>query len=66
MSEIASLLATAHPRPWDWIWVGANASGGGHVYLVDADGRKIAAVWGKADEKKAAADLIISLVNAHA
>lgn len=66
MPDIAALLASAHPRPWDWIWVAANASGGGHVYLVDAGGRKIAALWGKAEEKKATADLIIALVNAHA
>lgn len=57
------LLKAAHPRPWDWTWIGANASGGGHVYLTDANGRKIAAVWGKAEEKEATADLIVALVN---
>ena len=57
------LLEIAHPRPWNWTSVGANASGGYHVYLTDANGRKIAAVWGKAEEKVAAADLIVGLVN---
>ena len=39
------------PGPLDWVSVGANASGGSHVYIVDSTGRKIAALWGKADEK---------------
>ena len=59
----AELIARSHPRPWNWVAVGANASGGHHVYLVDADGRKIAALWGKADEKAAAAQLVVNLVN---
>jgi hypothetical protein len=58
------MMTEAAPRPWDWIFVGANASGGGHIYLVDATGRKIAAIWGKAEEKQATADLIIRTVNA--
>jgi len=33
--------------------------GNGHVYIVDANDRKIAALWGKPDEKMALADLII-------
>ena len=57
------LLQTAHPRPWNWVAVGANASGGHHVYLVDANDRKIAALWGKAEEKMAAAELVVKLVN---
>lgn len=57
------LLAAAHPRPWNWTWVSANASGGGHIYLTDANGRKIGVLWGQATEKHAAADLIVSLVN---
>ncbi len=50
------------PRPWDWIWVSANASGGGHIYLVDANGRKIAAIWG-GEAKSLIADHILSRVN---
>jgi hypothetical protein len=46
------------PGPWDWLAVGANASGGHHLYIIDKDGRKIAALWGKADEKAANARLI--------
>ena len=34
-------------------------NGGGHIYLLDANGRKIAAIWGKAGEKEKTADLII-------
>ena len=33
--------------------------GMGHVYVVDADGRKIASLWGKPDEKLALLDLIL-------
>lgn len=57
------LIEAAHPRPWNWIWISAQASGGGHIYLTDANGRKIAAIWGKATEKQAAAELIAELVN---
>lgn len=57
------LIEAAHPRPWNWTWVGANASGGGHIYLTDANNRKIAAVWGKAEEKQATAELVVALVN---
>jgi hypothetical protein len=46
------------PGPWDWIAIGANASGGHHLYIVDAARRKIAALWGKADEKVANAELV--------
>lgn len=56
-------MAEAAPRPWDWTWVSAKASSGGHIYLTDANGRKIAAIWGKAGEKEKTADLIIAAVN---
>lgn len=56
-------MSEAAPRPWDWTFVSANASGGGHIYITDANGRKIAAIWGKAEEKTATADLIIAAVN---
>jgi hypothetical protein len=46
------------PRPWDFEWVSAKASGGGHLYIIDSTGRKIAAIWGKAEEKEFAARLI--------
>lgn len=51
------------PRPWRCQTVGANASGGFHLYLVDANGRKIAALWGGADEKAANGEAICDLIN---
>ena len=54
----------AAPRPWSWLWTAANASGGGHIYILDANGRKIGVIWGKHPEKEATADLIVSSVNA--
>lgn len=33
--------------------------GRGHVYIVDANGRKIASLWGTAENKMAMKDLII-------
>ena len=53
----------AAPPPWDFMWISAPASGGGHLYIVDATGRKIAAVWGKADEKELTARLIAAAPN---
>lgn len=48
------------PMPWDWIASSApSANGAFHIYLVDANGRKIAAIWGKGSEKKAIADFIV-------
>lgn len=55
---------SAAPRPWDVVaslTVGNN--GVGHVYLVDANGRKIAAIWGKTEEKEATANLTLDAVN---
>ena len=34
--------------------------GKGHVYIVDATGRRIASLWGPADTKLAMAELIIN------
>lgn len=58
---------TLPPRPWDWVAAKTSVSGGTfHAYIVDATGRKIAAIWGKGKEKEAIADHIINLVNEHA
>lgn len=46
-----ALLVTARP---------VQHQGAGHVYIVDASGRKIASVWGTPDEKMALADMIIT------
>lgn len=54
----------AAPRPWACQWSATmSANGQGHVYIVDAAGRKIAAIWGKSDEKLATAELIVAAVN---
>lgn len=34
--------------------------GNGHVYLVDANGRRIASIWGKGEEKIALVEMIIA------
>lgn len=65
-SEILQRVKPAAPLPWDWMWIPGTAEGRGHIYLLDADKRKIAAIWGKAEEKPATADLIISAVNSKA
>lgn len=50
------MMAAAAPGPWNWVASDSpSANGGFHVYVVDANGRKIAAVWGKTDEKTATA-----------
>jgi hypothetical protein len=48
------------PRPWSYqsnTKPGAHL-GGGFVYLLDANGRKIGTVWGTPDEKLAIAELV--------
>lgn len=39
---------------------GDEPPGTGHLYIVDANGRKIASVWGRPAEKMALAELIIA------
>lgn len=51
------------PKPWDWVSSGAvSANGTFHAYLVDANGRKIAAIWG-GEAKALIADHILQSVN---
>jgi hypothetical protein len=53
------------PFPWDWVASGVPSNNGKfHAYLVDATGRKLAAIWGKGEEKEAIADFILECVNA--
>jgi hypothetical protein len=53
------------PLPWDWTCADRpTANGTFQVYIADANGRKIAAIWGKPEERETIADTIISLVNA--
>lgn len=49
------------PGPWHYETTArvGDHDGKGHVYIVDADGRKITTVWGPADSKLATANLII-------
>lgn len=56
---------TLPPFPWDWVASG-TPSGNGlfNAYLVDANGRKIGAIWGKGAEKEAIADFILEACNA--
>jgi hypothetical protein len=47
------------PLPWRYEARPPGAGGGGgFVYLIDANGRKIASVWGRTEEKIAIARLI--------
>lgn len=47
------------PYRWDWTTSATpNASTGFHLYLVDGAGRKIAALWGREEEKVANANLL--------
>jgi hypothetical protein len=47
------------PLPWSYQIVSAYGSGNvGFIYIVDANGRKIASLWGKPQEKEAMAELI--------
>ena len=58
------IKAEAAPRPWACEWSETFSNNGSyHLYLIDATGRKIAAIWGKPDEKRATAELICSVVN---
>lgn len=46
--------------PWTYETTGpVDNLGCGHVYVIDAAGRKIMSLWGKPDEKLAMAELII-------
>lgn len=54
------------PFPWDWVAAGhPTINARYHIYLVDANGRKIAAIWGKDGEKELTADHILKAVNAN-
>ena len=49
------------PGPYSYLSTAREGqhAGAAHVYIVDANGRKIACIWGRPDEKLALADLII-------
>ena len=52
---------SAPPKPYKLETVTAPASGGFHLYVVDANGRKIAALWGKEEEKMAFGNEIVEM-----
>lgn len=56
--------AVLPPLPWDMVTSeGADVRGQFHIYIVDANGRKIAAIWGSGGSKKLTADRILDAVN---
>lgn len=49
------------PGPWTYETTHPDGQHGtGHVYLIDANSRKIASIWGTGEEKIALVNLIIS------
>jgi len=61
---MSTTLARGHnlpPGPYSFETITARGGdeGNGHVYILDATGRKIASIWGKGAEKLALAELII-------
>lgn len=60
----AQLIESLPPRPWDWTWVAGGPNGGGHVYLTDATGKKIGAIWGREADRAAIAEFIARKINA--
>lgn len=57
---------TLPPMPWDWIAAAFPTNNAKtHIYLTDATGRKIAAIWGREGEKELTADLILKAVSAY-
>jgi hypothetical protein len=52
------------PLPYNWTTSERPAHNGAfHLYLVDANGRKIAAIWGQPGEKEETAKLIVDACN---
>ena len=57
---------TLPPFPWDWICAAFPTNNAtSHIYLTDANGRKIAAIWGREGEKELTADYILKAVTAY-
>lgn len=50
--------------PWDWATANApDRNGHFHAYLVDANGKKVAAVWGSPAERKDLCEYIVKACN---
>lgn len=57
---------TLPPLPWGRIVSNhPTANARYHTYLIDANGRKIAAIWGRDGEKELTADFILRAVTAY-
>lgn len=57
-------MATLSPAPWRLQESRyASANGKAHLYIVDGNGRKIAALWGPQDEKLNNGIAICDLIN---
>lgn len=55
------------PLPYDWMTSETVPAGGSfHLYLTDANGRKIAAIWGAPGEKEETAKLLVRATQTHA
>lgn len=52
------LGADLPPLPWSFQTISTYEGKVGFVYILDANGRKIASIWGKPSEKMAMAELI--------
>ena len=61
---VGDMTVTHAPLPWRYEFARYDSANGTcHVYLVGANGRKIAAIWGKSEEKIETAQLILDSVN---
>jgi hypothetical protein len=49
---------TLPPLPWSYQVISAYTGKTGFIYILDANGRKIASLWGKPEEKDSMAELI--------
>lgn len=54
------------PLPYSFQVISTYGGQAGFVYILDANGRKIASLWGKPDEKTAMAELICDASDAAA
>lgn len=61
---VKSAVPVLPPLPWDWVAAGMKGNRNYYsAYLVDANGRKIAAIWGSIGERPLIAEHILHAVN---
>lgn len=51
------------PGPYGFVEVGVHGGTGSHIYLTDAEGRKIGVVWGKREQKPYTAQRLLAGAN---